>query len=117
MFGLAILLILFSQEPMEERSTSVNVPHIEKALEVLEVMDECSVERNMSRLAREVVNTLPTAAIGNQGDLEHPKQPEAFMGQDTSDSGFNADFNAFGFFNAFPLGLEMTDFFEEDDRS
>ncbi|KAF1988448.1 hypothetical protein K402DRAFT_461868 [Aulographum hederae CBS 113979] len=122
-FGLSILLSLFAREPIKARPLSENLAHIEKALELLEVMNECSVARNIGNLARELVDTLLTARTDDQGSVESlsqldmsmginvepPNQWDTPMGFDVGEGGMNVDFNSFNFFETFPLAFETTD--------
>jgi hypothetical protein len=61
MFGLSILLSSFAGEPIATRPLSADLPHIEQAMGVLDVMGEFSVARNVATFVRELLDVLINA--------------------------------------------------------
>jgi hypothetical protein len=116
-FGLSIILSSFAQEPAGKRASSPDLPYIEQALEMLEVMSECSVARNISIFVRELLEMLLTPCDPH---VNHADEVDAALGQldsslgleaGTGDhpGGFNADLITFNFFDdIFPASLDGT---------
>jgi hypothetical protein len=105
-FGLSILLSTFAREPAATRQSSIYLPCINQALEVLAVMDECEVARNIAVFVQELVTSLLPSA-GQSGPLGETYHVQNELDPSQADLGtlpaqssdFGYDFNAFNFFD------------------
>jgi hypothetical protein len=114
MFGLSILLSSFAREPIATRPSSADIPHIEQALGMLDVMGECSVARNVGNFVRELVDVLINAksrqadqGSGVESNLaELDPSMSLALGEVSERGAFSFDFNTFTGFNFFDETLQ-----------
>jgi hypothetical protein len=114
-FGLSILLSSFAGEPIAARRGSADLPYIEQALGMLDVMSECSVARNVGKFVRELMDMLVNTKTRHSGQGTTAESDSAVLNPSVSVAfgdvsemgGFGFDINSFTLFNdTFLSGLE-----------